>query len=61
MALGVAQNWPWSLLGIAETSDKEAIRAAYAARKAELDFGAASLQRRCKKHAHREAFSIRSA
>lgn len=30
-------DWPWSALGIGETSDKEAIRAAYAARKAELD------------------------
>ena len=32
-------DWPWSDLGIAETSDKEAIRAAYAARKADLDKG----------------------
>ena len=30
-------DWPWSALGIGETSDKEAIRAAYGARKADLD------------------------
>ena len=29
-------DWPWSALGIGETSDKEAIRGAYAARKADL-------------------------
>ncbi|MDP4573661.1 hypothetical protein Q9K02_00730 [Qipengyuania sp. G39] len=30
-------EWPWSALGIGETSDKEAIRTAYAAQKAELN------------------------
>ena len=30
-------GWPWSDLGIGETADKEAIRAAFAAKKAALD------------------------
>lgn len=32
-----APVWPWSALGLAETTDREAIHAAYAARKAALD------------------------
>ncbi|MEM7666920.1 MAG: hypothetical protein AAF250_13770 [Pseudomonadota bacterium] len=32
-----ANGWPWSALGIAETVDKAAIRAAYDAKRAELD------------------------
>ena len=32
-----ATGWPWSALGLTETSDREAIHAAYAARKAVLD------------------------
>jgi len=30
-------NWPWSALGISETTDKAAIHAAYDAKRAELD------------------------
>ncbi|MEO0641920.1 MAG: hypothetical protein AAFY47_00695 [Pseudomonadota bacterium] len=32
-----ASSWPWSDLGLGETVDREAIHAAYAARRAELD------------------------
>ncbi|MEL6238414.1 MAG: hypothetical protein AAFQ90_07445, partial [Pseudomonadota bacterium] len=32
-----APSWPWSALGLSETVDREAIHAAYAARRAELD------------------------
>ena len=31
------ENWPWSALGIAETADKDAIRAAYEVARASLD------------------------
>ena len=40
MAVGAGSgDWPWSALGIAETADKAAIRAAYDAKRAQLDAG----------------------
>jgi len=32
-----SDSWPWSALGIAETADRDAIHAAYAAQRARLD------------------------
>ena len=39
MSGGGAAGWPWSALGIGETADKDAIRAAYEAERTGLDGG----------------------